>query len=79
MTEDHRPLSLPALLQRVHELVSARVPGGYGPLVNGDRPGLLALELDLQLLHSSVFHYLLAQRRLLLREWVPVRAKVRET
>lgn len=67
MAEYHRPLSLPPLLQRSHKLVGARVPGGDRPFVNGDRSRFLSLELYLQLLHSPVFHDLLAQRPLLLR------------
>lgn len=67
VAEYHHPLSLPPLLQRSHQLVSARMPSRDRPLVNSDWSRFLSLELDLQVLHSPVFHDLLAQRRLLLR------------
>lgn len=79
VAKNYRPLSLPPLLQRRHELVSARVPGSDRPFVNGDRSGFLPLELHLQLLHSPVFHDLLTQRRFLLRvRRGDVRVHVRE-
>lgn len=59
MAERHRPLSPPPLLQRGHELVGARMAGGDRPLMHGDWPGFLALQLDLQVLDSSVLDYLL--------------------
>lgn len=67
MAERDRPLGPPPLLQRGHELVGARVAGGDRPFVHRDRPGFLPLQLDLQVLDSSVLDYLLTQQPLLLR------------
>lgn len=67
MAERQGPLGLPALLQRGHELVSARVSRSDRPLLYGNRSRLLPFQLDLEVLDSSVFDDQLAQRRLLLQ------------